>query len=200
MSKILFINACVRGEESRTLKLARAFLEAYAPLHPGDVIVERDLVKERLEPLYPETLAEKQALERAGRLDAPMFALSREFAGADKLVVAAPFWELAFPAVLRIYLERISAVNLTFGYGPNGEELGLCRGEKMLFLTTRGGDFTGERARQEMGARYLEALCEHFGIGSFQCLSADGLDDQKLDGHAILADALERARALARVF
>ena len=29
MSNLLFVNACVRGERSRTLRLARAFLEAY---------------------------------------------------------------------------------------------------------------------------------------------------------------------------
>ena len=29
MENLLFINACVRGERSRTLKLARRFLDAY---------------------------------------------------------------------------------------------------------------------------------------------------------------------------
>lgn len=200
MSKILFVNACVREEQSRTLQLARAFLESYARRHPGDVITERNLMRERLEPLYPETLAQQAALEQAGKLDAPMFALAREFVSAHKLILAAPFWELSFPAILRIYLERISVVNLTFGYGPDGERLSYCQAEKMLFITTRGGDFTGEKAWQEMGARYLETLCHHFGIGSFQCLSADGLDDQRYDARAILDDALVRARTLAEVF
>lgn len=200
MSKVLFVNACVREEQSRTLKLARAFLEVYAQHHPGDVITERNLMHERLEPLYPETLAQQAALEQARKLDAPMFALAREFVSADKLILAAPFWELSFPAILRIYLERISVVNLTFGYGPNGEGLGFCQGEKMLLITTRGGVFTGEKAWQEMGARQLDALCHNFGIGSFQCLSADGLDDQKYDAQAIMDEALARARALALEF
>ena len=200
MSKVLFVNACVRGEESRTLKLARAFLEVYAQRHPGDTIVERNLMKERLEPLYPETLAQQHALEQARQLDAPMFALAREFVEADKLILAAPFWELSFPAIMRIYLERVSVVNLTFGYCEDGEERGFCRGEKMLYLTTRGGDFSGDKADQDMGVRQLEGLCRNFGIGSFQCLAADGLDDQRFDPEAIMADALARVRALAETF
>ena len=43
MENLLFINACVRGERSRTLKLARRFLEAYRAGHPDTVITERDL-------------------------------------------------------------------------------------------------------------------------------------------------------------
>ena len=34
MSELLFINACVRGERSRTLALARHFLSVYTKNHP----------------------------------------------------------------------------------------------------------------------------------------------------------------------
>lgn len=200
MAKILFVNACVREEESRTLRLARTFLDAYAKAHPEDEITECNLMRERMQPLYPETLAEQHALEQAGRLDQPMFEAAREFVAADKIVLAAPFWELSFPAILRIYLERISVVNLTFGYGPEGESLGFCRAEKMLLITTRGGDFSGENAWMEMGARQLDALCHMFGIGAFRCLAADNLDDQKYDAAAILREAAARALELAEAF
>ena len=200
MSKILFVNACVREEKSRTLRLARAFLEAYAQYNPADRITERNLMRERLEPLYPETLAQQEALEEARAFDHPMFAVAREFVAADKIVIAAPFWELSFPAILRIYLERASAVNLTFGYDEDGRRRSFCQAEKLLYITTRGGDFSGERAGLEMGGRQMEALSRHFQIPDYQCLSADGLDDQRFDGAAIMAGALERARALAQTF
>ena len=54
MENLLFINACVRGERSRTLKLARRFLDAYRAAHPDTVITERDLCAARLQPQYPE--------------------------------------------------------------------------------------------------------------------------------------------------
>ena len=40
----------------------------------------------------------------------------------------------------------------------------------------------------EMGARQLEALCAMYGISSFQCLTAQGLDDIRNDKEAILAE------------
>ena len=61
MENLLFINACVRGERSRTLKLARRFLDAYRAAHPDTVITERDLCAARLQPQYPEVLAERDA-------------------------------------------------------------------------------------------------------------------------------------------
>ena len=74
MENLLFINACVRGERSRTLKLARRFLDAYRAAHPDTVITERDLCAARLQPQYPE------------ELEQPMFEPAWQFAAADKLV------------------------------------------------------------------------------------------------------------------
>lgn len=201
MENLLFINACVRGERSRTLKLARRFLEAYRASHPDTVITERDLCADRLQPQYPEVLAERDALWSAGKLDDPMFAPARQFAAADKIVMAAPFWELSFPAILKIYLERITVTNITFGYDADGKSVGLCKAKKLLLVTTRGGDFSKpETAWMEMGARQLEALCAMYGIPQFQCLAAEGLDDVTRDKEAILAEAMGRADALAEVF
>ena len=201
MNDLLLINACVRGAQSRTLKLARRFLNRWQPAHPDGTVTEVDLCRLRPAPQYPEVLAQRDALWSAGRLDDPMFDLARQFAGADRIVIAAPFWDLSFPAILKIYLERISVTNITFGYDEEGNSMGLCRADKLLLITTRGGDFSlPETAWMEMGARQLEALCAMYGIPSFQCLAAEGLDDVRSDKAAILAQATARAEALAEVF
>ncbi|WP_294701484.1 FMN-dependent NADH-azoreductase [uncultured Flavonifractor sp.] len=201
MEQLLFINACVRGEKSRSLKLARRFLDRWQQAHPDGVITEVDLCKDRPVPQYPEVLAERDALWEAGKLDHPMFDLAHQFANADRIVMAAPFWELSFPAILKIYLERITVTNITFGYNEQGANVGLCKAGKLLLITTRGGNFSRpETAWMEMGARQLEALCAMYGIPSFQCLAAEGLDDIRNDKEAILAEAMSRADALAEVF
>ena len=198
MENLLFINACVRGERSRTLKLARRFLEAYRAGHPDTVITERDLCAARLQPQYPEVLAERDALWSAGKLEQPMFEPARQFAAADKLVIAAPFWDMSFPAILKIYLERISVTDLTFGYSEEGAMVGLCKASKLLLITTRGGNYAGTEL--EMGTPLLKALCVMYGIPQFACLDAEGLDDVHSDKAAILADAERRADALAEEF
>ena len=201
MSEVLFVNACVRGERSRTLALARRFLAEYAAAHPGDRVTERDLMADRLEPQYPEVLERRNALWNAGELDGPLFAPARQFAAADKIVVAAPFWDLSYPAILKIYLERISVANITFGYDERGAMVGRCRAEKLLFITTRGGVYSeGPLAWMEMGQRQMEALCAMYGIPGFSALIAEDLDNAALDGEAILRAAMERCPELARNF
>lgn len=201
MSELLFVNACVRGERSRSLKLARRFLDCYEKSHPGDRVTERNLMVERLDPQYPEVLAERDALWAAGRLEEPMFAPARQFAQADKIVVAAPFWELSFPAILKIYLERVTVTGITFGYDDAGNNVGLSRASKLLYITTRGGNFSlPETGWMEMGARQLKALCAMYGIPQFQCLCAEGLDDVRNDKERLLDQAMDRAAALAPGF
>lgn len=198
MENLLFINACVRGERSRTLKLARRFLEGYQKAHPDAAITQRDLCAQRLLPQYPEVLAERDELWAAGKLDQPMFEPAREFAAADKIVVAAPFWDLCFPAVLKIYLERISVTDVTFGYDDQGAMVGLCRASKLLYVVTRGGNYAGTDL--EMGTPMLRALCTMYGIPELITLAAEGLDDVRQDKQALLDAALLRADALAGEF
>lgn len=81
MENLLFINACVRGERSRTLKLARRFLDAYRAAHPDTVITERDLCAARLQPQYPEVLAERDAALECGQAGAAMFEPAWQFCG-----------------------------------------------------------------------------------------------------------------------
>ena len=201
MEDLLFINACVRGQKSRTLQLARRFLGAWQHAHPEAVITERDLCRDRLSPQYPEVLEERDALWSAGKLDDPLFQPARQFAAAGRIVIAAPFWDLSFPAILKTYLERISVTNITFGYDDLGRSVGLCKADKLLLITTRGGDFSiPEISWMEMGARQLEALCTMYGIPSFQCLTAQGLDDIRNDKEAILAQAMDQAEKLAETF
>ena len=198
MENLLFINACVRGERSRTLKLARRFLAGYQKAHPDTVVTQRDLCADRLQPQYPEILAERDALWNAGKLDQPMFEPARQFAAADKIVVAAPFWDLCFPAVLKIYLERVTVADLTFGYDEQGAMVGKCRASKLLYITTRGGNYAGTDL--EMGTPMLRAMCAMYGIPELVTLAAEGLDDVRQDGAALLSAALERADALAEEF
>ena len=67
MPQLLFVDACVRGAESRSRMLAERFLSSYAAANPDTAILHRDLMRDRLEPQYPEVLACRDALAAAGR-------------------------------------------------------------------------------------------------------------------------------------
>lgn len=198
MENLLFVNSCVRGEKSRTLKLARRFLERYQAAHPDTVVTEVDVCAHRLPPQYPEVLAERDELWNAGKLDDSVFAPARQFAAADKIVMAAPFWDLSFPAALKIYLERISVTDITFGYDADGKGIGLCKASKLLYITTRGGYYAG--TPQDIATAHIKGLGVMYGIPDVCFLDAEGLDDIRNDKEALLAAAMERADALAEEF
>ena len=198
MEELLFINACVRGDRSRTLKLARRFLKGYQAAHPGTVVTEVDVCTQRLSPQYPEVLEQRDALWQDGKLDDPMFAPAWQFARADKIVIAAPFWDLTFPAALKIYLERISVTGITFGYDEGGNSVGLCKADRLLYITTRGGCFAGTPL--DVASCHIKGLGVMYGIPDVRFLDAEGLDDIRNDKEAILAAAMDRADALAEVF
>ena len=198
MKNVLFVDCCIRGEASRTKKLADAFLSAL----PADCRVTRlDLMAEELSYFKDGYFAQREQLLAAGERDHPRFRYAHQFAQADRIVIAAPFWDLSYPAILKIYLERISVTNLTFGYDDAGNSVGLCRAKRLLLITTRGGNFSlPETAWMESGARHLQALCAMYGIPDFQLLCAEGLDDVRNDKAALLAGAMAQAEALAPNF
>ena len=178
---ILFVNGCVR-ENSRTLELAQAVLEK-----------ESDAVEEvRLYPGGPEGLdAEKLALRddllAKGDLDHPMLRWARQFAQAETIVIAAPYWDLAFPAKVRAYLEEVTVSGITFHYGENGIPQGMCRAKRLIYVTTAGGPIF---EKFNFGFDYVKALAQGFyGISDVSLVKAEGLDVWGADAETIMAEA-----------
>ena len=173
--KVLTLNACVRGEISRTWKLAQACIDGLKEAAQDNLEYEElNLMDMDLKCLTGDFFQEREELLKAGNRTHPRFNLAHQFAAADALIIAAPFWDLSIPAVLKVYIENISVDGITFGCNEKGM-YGLCNAKKMIFLTTRGA-FYGADGPLEHGARYLKALCEMYGIDEFECIYVDGTD------------------------
>ena len=170
----------------------RAFVEAL----PGDFEIETLVLEEEaLSCLTGAFFAQRERLLRARAFDHPRFRYARQFAAADLVCVAAPFWDLSFPALLKVYIEQISVDGITFGAKDN-RLAGLCRGSDLVFLTTRGGIYAGDDP-MEMGSRYLDALHTFFGFDRYACVAADGMDNDPDFARKSLDRAMDEARALA---
>ncbi len=194
MRNVLLVDCCVRGEASRTARLARAFLGALDPAAFHVTVV--DPAAEGLTPLTAERLAARDGLLARGELGDASLRFARQFAAADEVAVAAPFWDLSFPAILKVYIENISVSGITFETLEDGLR-GMCRGKHLVFLTTRGGQYDGVPwARLEQGSRYMEAMSEFFGFEKYVCIAAEGLD-MVPDPEELLLAAEAKARALA---
>ena len=175
---ILWINACVR-KNSRTLVLAKHVMKDM----DGE-ITEVNLNLEHIEPLSTELLEKRESLIKDGKLDDPMFTYAKQFAMADEIVIAAPFWDLSFPAKLKIYFEQITVAGVTFQY-VNGRPFGLCKAKRLTYVTTSGGPIF-----DDFGYTYVKTLAQKFyGIQETQAIRAMNLDVDMISPEELLEKA-----------
>ena len=175
---ILFINACVR-KNSRTLALAKNVMEKMI----GEK-TELNLNLENIEPLNTELLEKRENLVQKTEFDDPMFRYAKQFAAADEIVIAAPFWDLSFPSILKIYMEQITVAGITFEY-RNGCPTGLCKAKRLIYVTTAGGEIFCD-----FGYTYMKAIANNFfGIQDTIAYRATNLDVQGISADKLLQEA-----------
>ena len=182
MEQILFINACPR-ESSRTLELARYLLDK-----TNGSVEELTIFEENLLPLNGKTLALRDKMTANQNFDHPIFKYAKQFAKADTIVLAAPFWDLSFPSAVKIWLEYVMAKEITFRYTEEGFPYGLCKAKKLFYISTAGGPVLPAH----MGFSYVDGLAKsYFGIPETVLFSAENLDVVGADTAAILTKAKE---------
>lgn len=164
--KLIYIDACMRPG-SRTKRIAERLIqelskkydvETISLFHPDYPIVESSILKDRENGIVPEKYVEQ----------------ARQIAEADRIVIAAPFWDMSFPSALKVFFENMSLFGVTFG--DNGKEcIGLCKQAKVLYITTRGMNIkTGDPLEQ--ATPYIKALSHLWGLGELYVVSAENLD------------------------
>ncbi len=187
----MIIDSCMRPE-SRTRRILGAAKEALSSRYDIESI---DVNEAALPPLTPKSLAERSS----GIVPEATVALARKIAAADRIIIAAPFWDMSFPAALKAFLENMSLYGVTFT--DNGQTCtGLCRCKKVMYITTRGMNIPTGSTR-EQGSTYLQALSSLWGLGEITTVAAwnlDYLSPEEVDEK--LADASSLAKAIAVSF
>ena len=196
MKKLLFIDACVNRGISRTEQLAQTLLKEMN--QNGEYEIETlNLEDEDLKLFTGKESALRESLTRAGNFEGPLFTYAKQFAAADRIVVAAPYWDFSFPARMKCYLEQICVTGLTFTFSSKGIPGGLCHADSLHYVTTSGGSI-GEL---NLGYEYLEKLCKvYYGINETVCYTAEGLDIEGNSVEEIMKEAEEKAVQKYRKF
>lgn len=167
MKKLLYIDACIRNAESRTKKIATPIVEALRQKYDVDTLILNDLELE----VVKEELIKKR---NNGDIADMVMSWAKMVRDADRIVIAAPFWDMSIPAALKVFIELCSIFDVTFK-SDDKTCYGNCRAEKMLFITTRGMDIsTGDELEQ--ATPYLKALSWLWGIGPLQVVAAQNMD------------------------
>lgn len=202
MSTILYIKANANDDkQSRTYKISERFIEEYKKLHPDDEIITLDLYAEGIDFLPKGRLGEirKPLTVEEGKKH-PILKYAYQFLEADKYVVAAPFWNLSIPAILKAYIDYICVTGITFQYTAEGP-VGLCQNKKAVHIVTRGGGYLeAPLSEYEMGDRYLRTIFGFLGIRDFITIVAENLDVIGNDVNAIVQEVIKDAIQYAKEF
>lgn len=198
MAMVLYIKANPKSDQdSRTFQISEHFIQTYRAAHPGDQIVTLDLYRENVKPLTDEEVGLTHASETS---DHPFLNYARQFNQAEKIVIAAPLWNLGVPSILKAYLDYVMIAGINFRYTEAGPE-GLCAGKKAIHITSRGGVYTEEPYVQyEMADRYLRTILGFLGISDIRTIAAEGLDLQGADARAIVDRTKKEAETVAKTF
>lgn len=191
MKKLVVIDACVRQSESRTRRIAESVISALAERY--------EIVRYNLPEMAGIVPLDPRLFEERGQGSIPSWALqaARDIAAADRIVIAAPFWDMSFPAALKCFFEQTSLFDITFT--DNGSTcVGLCKAPKVLYITTRGMDIpTGDP--REQATPYLKALGTLWNLGELTTIASWNMDyssaqeiEEKIS--ACIAEGLELAR------
>lgn len=192
MKKALFVDCLIRGEESRTKQIVDTFLDN---LNKDYEITHLKLVEENLKPLVGDFFTSRQELLDKKEFNHPRFRYANELANADLVIIGAPFWDLSFPSLLKIYIENCSVDGITFYADVNGLH-GLCKGSNLVYITSRGGIYDNTNLAQDIP--YLKSLQEFFGFKKFDYIAADGMDVNEEVKAESLNIAKQKAIAIAK--
>ena len=166
MKKLIFIDACMRAG-SRTRRIASPIMAELRKKYSVETV---DLTRN----IYP--VADNHTLEdrNQGIVPAEHAALAKKIAEADRIVIAAPFWDMSFPSALKVFFENMSLFGVTFDSNEK-ECYGLCKAEKVMYITSRGMNIsTGDPLEQ--ATPYIKALSHLWGWSELNVVAAQNMD------------------------
>ena len=191
MKTLIFIDACMRAG-SRTRRIARPIISELSKKYSVETV---DLTKN----IYP--VADNYTLEdrKQGVVPAEHVDLAMRLASADRIVIAAPFWDMSFPSALKVFFENMSLFGITFNTNEK-ECYGLCKAEKVMYITSRGMNIsTGDPLEQ--GTPYIKAISHLWGWGELNVVAAQNIDYSSAEEiEERIAKAIEDGLEICKTF
>ena len=179
--KYLVIDACAR-KESRTRKLYKAYLNSL----DGEIKI-LNLYNLDIKPLTEDILNYRDSFISKGDYSDPIFNLANDFITYDEIIIAAPYWDLSFPSILKVYFENISISGLTFQY-EGSQVKGLAKAKRIIYISTSGGNIYGNNLAYD----YIKAIGNFFGIKECLNFTVEGLDINPEKENELLENGIKK--------
>lgn len=167
MEKLLYIDSCIRDEVSRTKKIATPIINKLKERYDVETLVINNLNL---------TIVKKDLVNKRtnGIIDEEVLSWANKVSKADRIVIAAPFWDMSIPAALKSFIELCSIINVTFA-SDDKTCFGICNCKKLLYITTRGMNIK-TNSELDQATPYLKAISYLWGLGDVSVVAAYNLD------------------------
>ncbi len=146
MAKLLYIEASPRKTRSKSIDVAKTFLEALRSEHPSLEIDKLDLWTTELPRFDGSVLDAKYAVIHGQPHTAEEAQAWRQvenvitrFKAPDWYLFSLPMWNFGLPYVLKHYIDVIVQPGLTFSFSPDEGYSGLVKGKKAAAVYARVG-------------------------------------------------------------
>ena len=174
MTKLLFIQASPRGEQSKSIQVAQTYLDALKSTNPAlevDVLPlwEIDLPAfdgDKAAAKVNVMLGQKQSAVQKTAWDQVVEVTSR-FISADRYLFAVPMWNGTIPYRLKHYIDVIHQPSLLWGLKPDTGYFGLLENKHATLVLTAGA-YAETRPSPAFGvdhqSTYLKAWLNQAGV------------------------------------
>ena len=197
--KLMHVDSSPTGAKSRSRMLAAEFVDMLRLRDPGLTVDHLDLAEHAPPHLTGLFVAASYVgpAERTDEMNAVLAesdSLCRRLLDADALLLSVPMYNWSMPSSTKAFIEATMRSGLTYGMGADGQLTGFVSRQKVLFVTTRGGDTRPDGAFAGLDAltAALRNAFAFIGVTDPRFVDAQPMDFAPPDE---CAAALERARA-----
>ncbi len=208
MTKLLYLEASPRKDRSKSITIAKKFVETYRATHAGDEVETLDLWKMDLPPFDGATINAKYKVMHGQNPSADEAAawqtvvgLCDQFKSGDKYLISTPMWNFGIPYKLKHYIDLIAQPGQTFSFSPETGYSGLVTGKPVVIVYARGGAYSSaETQAMDYQKSYLEFLLGFIGFTDIRPIVVEPTLSAPDDVAKTEAEAAQRAEELAKTF
>lgn len=174
MTKLLFIQASPRGEQSKSIQVAQAYLDSLRAISPTLEVDVLPLWETNLPAFDGDKAAAKgnvmvgqdqNAVQRTAWNE--VVGIASRFISADRYLFAVPMWNGTIPYRLKHYIDLIHQPGLLWGIDPASGYFGLLQNRHATLVLTAGA-YADDRPSPAFGidhqSTYLKAWLNQAGI------------------------------------
>jgi FMN-dependent NADH-azoreductase len=209
MAKLLYIEASPRKSRSKSIEVAKTFLDALRSAHPALEVDTLDLWSTELPRFDGSVVEAKYAIlhgqphttEQAQAWRHVEDVIAR-FKAPDWYLFSLPMWNFGLPYVLKHYIDVLVQPGLTFSYSPSEGYSGLVTGKKAAAVYARGGAYgpgTGA-GDYDLQSKALIGILGFIGITDLTNIFVEPTLAAPGDVETTIAKAKELAAGAAKAF